>query len=95
MLDEDSYKSFLKGYGPDWDMRFGVYYEDGWNYIYRSYFLLRKFKFCKQGDGKYHLTELFETEKEIDIDLLEEVLVYGYFVKPYSYKNFVKREKMI
>ena len=30
-LDEESYRSFLKSYGPDWDMRFGVYYEDDWH----------------------------------------------------------------
>lgn len=38
-LDEESYRSFLKSYGHDWDMRFGVYYEDGWHYVYRSNFL--------------------------------------------------------
>jgi ADP-ribosylglycohydrolase len=91
MLDETSYKSFLKGYAPDWDMRFGVYYEDGWNYIYRSHYLLRKFRFRKQSDGIYHLVELYETEKEIDFDLIEEVLRYGYFDKPYGYKNRIRR----
>jgi len=87
LLDETSYKSFLKGYGPDWDMRFGIYYEDGWNYIYRSHYLLRKFRFRKQSDGFNHLTELYEAEKERGSDFIEEVLRYGYFEKPYSYKN--------
>lgn len=90
LLDETSYKSFLKGYGPDWDMRFGVYYEDGWNYIYRSHNLLRKFRFRKHGDGIFHLVELYETEKEIDFDLIEEVLRSGYFERPYSYKNSIR-----
>ncbi len=49
-----------------------------------------KFKFCKQSDGLYHLTEIFETEKEHEFDHLEEVLVYGYFNKPFSYKNRIK-----
>jgi ADP-ribosylglycohydrolase len=91
VLDESSYKSFLKGYGPDWDMRFGVYYEDGWNYIYRSHYLLRKFRFRKQSDGLYHLAELYEADKESGSDLIEEVLVSGYFDKPFSYKNRISR----
>jgi len=61
-LDEESYRSFLKSYGPDWDMRFGVYYEDGWHYVYRSNFLLKKFKFQKQDDGFYHVIESYTTE---------------------------------
>lgn len=91
VLDEVSYKSFLKGYAPDWDMRFGVYSEDGWNYIYRSHYLLRKFRFQKQIDGLYHLAELYEAAKEIGSDLIEEVLRYGYFDKPFSYKNRIRR----
>jgi ADP-ribosylglycohydrolase len=87
VLNEESYNSFLKGYGPDWEMRYGVYYEDGWNYIYRSHFLLLKFKFTKLNDGLYHLTELYESKNSSEFDLIEEVLLCGYFEKPYSYKN--------
>jgi hypothetical protein len=72
-------------------MRFGVYYEDGWNYIYRSHYLLRKFRFRKQSDGLYHLAELYEADKESGSDLIEEVLVSGYFDKPFSYKNRISR----
>jgi len=90
VLDEPSYKSFLKGYAPDWEMRFGVYYEDGWNYIYRSHYLLKKLRFNKQSDGQYHLAELFETDKEIGFDLIEEVLSRGYFDKPFNFKNRIR-----
>jgi hypothetical protein len=88
-LDEESYRSFLKSYGPDWDMRFGVYYEDGWHYVYRSNFLLKKFKFQKQNDGLYHVIETYTTEHGSYADLIEEVLRQGYFKPPYSYKGFV------
>ncbi len=87
VLDEESYKSFLVGYRPDSDMKFGLYYEDGWSYIYRSYFLLKKIKFSKKSDGLYHLTELYKSEKEVEYDLLEDVLWFGYFQKPFHYKS--------
>jgi len=79
VLDEVSYRSFLKGYVPDWDMRFGVYYEDGWHYIYRSHYLLKKFRFEKREDGLYHLGEYYDSEKEVGEDLLLTVLIEGYF----------------
>lgn len=82
VLNEESYKLFLKAYSPDWDMRYGVYYEDGWNYLYRSHFLLKKFRFQKKADEFYHLTELYATEKAYEEDLLEDVLWHGYFEKP-------------
>lgn len=87
VLDEESYKSFLLGYQPDWEMRFAVYYEDGWSYVYRSFFLLKKFKFTKQSDGLYHLTELYKSEKEVDFDIIENILLHGYFQKPFNYIN--------
>jgi len=93
-LDEESYRSFLKSYGPDWDMRFGVYYEDGWHYIYRSNFLVKKFKFQKQDDGQYHLIESYSTQREIDFDMIEDVLWHGYFKPPYIYKGFVRGERI-
>ena len=93
-LDEESYRSFLKSYGPDWDMRFGVYYEDGWNYIYRSNFLLKKFKFQKQEDGQYHLIESYSTQREVEYDMIEDVLWHGYFKQPYIYKGFVRGERI-
>jgi len=74
MLTEESYRLFLKSYSPDWEMRFGVYYEDGWHYVYRSNYLLKKFKFQKQDDGLYHMIESYTTEHENSSDLIEEVL---------------------
>ena len=92
-LDEESYRSFLKSYGPDWDMRFGVYYEDGWHYVYRSNYLLKKFKFQKQDDGLYHVIESYTTEHGSYADLIEEVLWQGYFKPPYIYKGFARGER--
>jgi ADP-ribosyl-[dinitrogen reductase] hydrolase len=89
VLTEESYKSFLLGYGPDWDMRYGVYYEDGWSYIYRSYFLIKKFRFKKQNDGLYHVSDLYDSDKVVEFDVLEDILWHGYFQQPFSYKNRV------
>ena len=77
VLDEASYQTFLKGYAPDWDMRFGVYYEDGWHYIYRSHYLLKKFRFEKKDDGLYHLGEYYDSEKEVEEDLLRMVYIHS------------------
>lgn len=93
-LDEASYLSFLKSFAPDYDSRYGVYYEDGWHYIYRTYHLLKKFKFQKMTDGFYHITESYTTEKGSFDDLIEEVLVHGYFKAPYTYRDIVKSEKI-
>lgn len=93
-LDEESYRSFLKSYPPDWDMRFGVYYENGWHYVYRSNYLLKKFKFQKQNDGLYHLIESYTTKHGNYADLIEEVLWQGYFKPPYSYKGFKRGEQI-
>lgn len=92
-LDEESYRSFLKSYSPDWDMRSGVYYENGWHYLYRSNCLQKKFKFQKQDDGLYHIIESYTVEHEKQLDLIEEVLWQGYFKLPYSYKGFVRGER--
>ncbi len=93
-LDEKSYRSFLKSYGPDWDMRFGVYYEDGWHYIYRSNFLVKKFKFQIQNDGLYHLIESYSTQREVEYDIIEDVLWHGYFKQPYIYKDFKRSDRI-
>lgn len=87
VLDEESYKSFLLGYGPDWDMRYGVYYEDGWCYIYRSHCLLKKFRFKKQNDGLYHVSDFYDSNKIEEHYVLEDILMHGYFQKPFRYKN--------
>ena len=93
-LNEESYRSFLKSYGPDWDMRFGVYYEDGWHYVYRSNYLLKKFKFQKQEDGMYHMIDSYTTEHGSYADLIEEVLGQGYFKQPYIYKGFKRGDRI-
>lgn len=45
-------------------------------------------------DGFYHITESYTTEKGSFDDLIEEVLVHGYFKAPYTYRDIVKSEKI-
>lgn len=78
-LTEAQYKVFVKGYAPDWECRYTPYPYKGWLYITRSGFWLKKFRFNKQADGLYHLAEHYTTEKEAHRDLLQEVLIEGYF----------------
>lgn len=90
-LSQDSYKAFMKGYHPDWDMRFGVYYEDGWHYIYRSNHLLKKFRFEQKEDGNYHIVKSY-CSGHTQSNLIEEVLRYGYFEPPYYYNKSQERK---
>ena len=52
---------------------------NGYFYISRSGFWVKKFKYVKQEDGLWHMTEHYTTEKEKGRDLLEELFWQGYF----------------
>lgn len=76
----EQYRTFCKGYCADWECRYEpITLGDGWHYIYRSGWLVKKIRYQIGNDGLYHLVEHFTTEKEIGRDLLEEILIHGYF----------------
>ena len=56
--------------------------------------MLKKFKFQKQEDGQYHLIESYSTQREVEYDMIEDVLWHGYFKQPYIYKGFVRGERI-
>jgi len=79
-MTPEQYQTFCKGYNADWECRYEpISLGDGWHYIYRSGYLLKKFRYQLCDDGLYHLKEHFTTEKEKGRNLLEEVLLDGYF----------------
>ena len=78
-FSDEEYKTFLKGYTPDWDCRYAPFQFVDWLYITRSGFWVKKFKYEKQNDGFYHVTQHFTTEKERGRNLLMEILCEGYF----------------
>lgn len=79
---EQQYKTFVRGYTPDWECRFAPFQYKDWLYITRSGFWLKKFRFEKKDDGLYHLLEHFTTRKTTGNNLLKTVLIEGYFNPP-------------
>lgn len=80
-MTPEQYETFCKGYVGDWDCRYEpISLGDGWHYIYRSGYLVKKFRYQLCDDGIYHLKEHFTTEKEKGRNLLEEILLEGRFV---------------
>ena len=78
-LTEEQMIALVRGYSPDFDCRYSPYYLGGWFYITRSGYWLKKFKYVKSSDGFYHLTEHYTTEKEKGNNLLERIIIEGYF----------------
>ncbi len=78
-LTEEEYQTLLRGFAPDWECRFAPYYYEDWLYITRSGFWVKKMRFIKERDGRYHLAEHYTTHAEIGRNLLCEILIEGYF----------------
>ena len=81
-LSEEQIIDFVKDYNPGWEYRFAPYLLGGWFYITRSGFWLKKFKYQKQPDGLYHLTDHYTTPKTKGQNLLAQVLTEGNFDTP-------------
>ncbi len=78
-LNDVEYETFIRGYQPDWDCRYAPRYINGWHYITRSGFWVKKFRYEKQSDGLYHLTDHYTSQIEKGIDILRMILAEGYF----------------
>lgn len=49
-------------FDPNWDNRYGFYWENGWFYVYRSGVLLLRFQLKPMPDGTYRICHLQKTE---------------------------------
>jgi hypothetical protein len=65
-FNEEQYQALLKGYQPHWDMRYGIYFENGYFYNYRSGFIVGKFKVEKMDDDFYQVTEIYDNPEKND-----------------------------
>lgn len=82
-LTPEQYKVFCRGYCADWECRYEpISLGDGWHYIYRSGWLLKKFRYQLREDGLYHIEEHYTTAKEKGRNLLHEILIEGYWERP-------------
>ena len=64
VIGEKTREAIFYAFDPDWDNRFGFYWENGWFYVYRSGFLLSRFQLKQVSDGTYRIYNLQNTPKE-------------------------------
>jgi len=81
-LNEEQYQSLKVGFAPDWDFRYEPRYMNGWHYISRSGFWVKKFRYELGQDGLYHLTKNYTSIKEGGRNLLVESFMHGYYRPP-------------
>ena len=79
-LTEKQYRIFCHGFSPDWDHRYESVSVDGWHYVYRSGRWIEKFRYVKQKDGLFHITEHYV--KGDEKSYLDEVLFHGGWETP-------------
>lgn len=77
--DDRQYNALMKGYAPDWDMRFATFHRRGNFYIYRSGNILKKFRVKRSSDGLWHITRQYTTSKEGLEFMMGEVIYSGYW----------------
>lgn len=67
-------RRILKAVAPGWDNRYGLYWDDGWFYMYRSTYVLGRFRLKENVDNTYSITQLQVTDDNPmacpDIDML-------------------------
>jgi len=82
-LTEKQYRRFVKGFEAGWDNRYEPISVDGWHYIYRSGWWNEKFRYVKQKDGLYHITEHYIKPPKLKVGetFLDEV-IYGHAWEP-------------
>jgi len=47
---EEQKRLITKAFWPDWDNRYGIYWDNGWYYVYRSFYLIARFQLIKSGN---------------------------------------------
>lgn len=62
VIDEKKKRILLYAFEPDWDNRYGFYWENGWFYIYRSGLLLLRFQLKLMPDKTYRIFHLQKSE---------------------------------
>lgn len=56
VITKELQRRILKAFHTTHDHKFGLYLDDGWIYVYRSFHLLNRFKLTKQEDETYRIT---------------------------------------
>lgn len=51
LFSDEEHKLIMKSAPTHWDCRYGFYLDDGWHYIYRSHWLIARFKMQKNNES--------------------------------------------
>lgn len=75
VIDQGFKKTMMRAYATDWDNRYGIYLDNGWFYIYRSHYLLLRYKLTAHTDNTYRITNLqISNDNHATVENLGEVL---------------------
>lgn len=61
-FSKETRRRMLKACYTSWDNRFGLYWDDGWFYMYRSTYVLGRFRLKENEDRTYSITQLQITD---------------------------------
>lgn len=75
-INTAQFVALLKAYQPHWDMRFGIFYDsrDDYFYVYRSGFVVGKYRFVEKEDNRYRCSEMYGNRFKNDCMVLFEVV---------------------
>lgn len=62
-------RRITKAFYTGWEDRFGLYLDDGWYYVYRSFILLSRFKLKEFPDSTYRIVNYQKSDKAKQYDL--------------------------
>lgn len=92
-LTDEQMHIFNQSYNPDWDCRYYPIKHGTFHYLVRSGHWVSKFKYEKNADGLYHMTEYYSSAAHPQSFLsLHEIFHVGYFRPPLiSFEDFKAR----
>lgn len=66
-ISQELRRRIVKAMYTGWDNRYGFYLDDGWEYVYRSFCLLSRFKLSKLNDGTYRIVHYQKSDTALKI----------------------------
>ena len=72
-FDKTFYETLKKAFYTDWDNRYGLYLDDGWFYVYRSYVLICRFKVIQESENHFSVANIQSSNEDVSYEIaLEE-----------------------
>lgn len=75
VIDRFFKRTMMRAFITDWDNRYGVYLDNGWFYVYRSHYILLRYKLMSQPDNIFRISNLqISNDDHARVEDLQEVL---------------------